>query len=110
MLKSEFQKWHVKEMKREEALKEVEDNVSHAWSSEILPLTITIRLTIVIGTVIYIQVSLELTKCWEKWVKKCDRIVANFEDNLKKEMASRGRPSSCLSHTKVLIVYCINTA
>lgn len=27
MLKSEFQKWHMKEMRREEALKEVEDEV-----------------------------------------------------------------------------------
>ena len=63
MLESEFLKWHNKQIKREDALKEVESKVKQ-YSNKILA-----------SYVYSLQAFQELRKCWDKWMKTRDKLI-----------------------------------
>ncbi len=83
MLDTELQRWHDMQVKREEALKKVEDVVHPILFSY------THRYNVLDS-----QAHEELMKCWRDWVARRNQLVEDFVQELKKKITTDGNDNN----------------
>ena len=93
MLEAEFDKWHKKQLAREDALREVEDMVNKPLFTYYVFILFSDN-----------KAFEELQKCWKKWLADRNVLILSFVTKLKGEMIKKGKGVN--DDESVLLTHC----